>query len=483
MPYGLAPSSAIVNQMESLNTDLAVIGAGPGGYAAAFVAADAGKNVILIEKNPRLGGACLNCGCIPSKALLHATHHIPAARESAKRGITFGSVSVDPIRLNEWKEGVLNKLAGGIAMLAKKRNVKVLTGSATFDSPGQLTVATADGPVSVGFTHAIIATGTQPAVPKVFDIGSPAVMTSTEALNLSSVPASMLVIGGGYIGMEMGTVYASLGTEVTLVEALDGILLGADPDLARPVLLYAKRNFKKVHLKTSVESLTTKDAGVQAVFLNGERGTEAVFEKVLVSVGRVPNLAALGIDRLGCAVDGRGFLVTNEHQQTTTPGVYAIGDIAGGILLAHKAAHEARRAVEHITGTSHSKSDPHIPAVVFTDPEVAWVGLTEAEAKAQEIPHTVAKFPWGACGRSLTQDRIDGATKLIIDPDTEKLLGIGMVGPGAGELIAEGTLALEMGATAADLANTVHPHPTLSESIMEAAEMFYGRAIHASPRT
>ena len=468
--------------MEPIKTNLAVIGAGPGGYAAAFAAADAGKKVVLIEKHARLGGACLNCGCIPSKALLHASHHIPAAKESAKRGITFGPVTIDAPRLNEWKEGVLNKLANGIAMLAKKRNVTVLSGSAKFESASELAVEAEEGINLVEFEHAIVATGTQPAVPKMFDIGSPDVMTSTEALNLESVPKTMLVIGGGYIGMEMGTVYASLGTEVTMVEALDGILLGADPDLARPVLIYAKRNFKKVHLKTSVESLQSTDDGIHATFVAGDKRTDATFEKVLVSVGRVPSLDSLAIEKAGCEVDERGYLRTNENQQTSVCNVYAIGDIAGGILLAHKAAHEARKAVEHITGETHSRPNPLIPAVVFTDPEVAWVGLTEAEAKEKGIPHTVSKFPWGAIGRSLTQDRIDGATKLIIDPESEKLLGVGLVGPGAGELIAEGTLAIELGATAADLANTIHPHPTLSESMMEAAEMFYGRAIHALPK-
>lgn len=470
--------------METIKTDIAVIGAGPGGYAAAFSAADAGKTVVLIEKHPRLGGACLNCGCIPSKALLHATHHIPAAKESAKRGISFGPVTVDAPKLNEWKEGVLNKLASGIALLAKKRNVTVLKGSATFLSSSKLQVTGTDIDVSVEFGKAIIATGTKPAVPKIFDIGSPYVMTSTEALQLESVPASLLVIGGGYIGMEMGTVYASLGTEVTLVEALDGILIGADPDLARPVFLYGKRNFKKLHLKTSVEALTEVDGMIVAELKSGDKMSEERFSKVLVSVGRVPCLENMGIENTLCETDERGYLKSDEHQLSTDPAIYAIGDIAGGILLAHKAAHEARRAVEHITGTPnpHAKPAPFIPAVVFTDPELAWVGLTEEEAKKRNIPHTVSKFPWGACGRSLTQDRIDGATKLIIDPDTEKLLGVGIVGPGAGELIAEGTLALEMGATAKDLASTIHPHPTLSESLMEAAEMFYGHAIHALPR-
>ena len=469
--------------MENIETDIAVIGAGPGGYAAAFAAADQGKRVVLIEKSSRLGGACLNAGCIPSKALLHATHHIPAAKESEKRGISFGPVAIDAGKLNQWKEGVLTKLANGIGMLAKKRKVQVIQGTARFDGSNDLTVETEDGAQPVKFTKAIIATGTRPAVPPVFRIDSPHVMTSTEALQITEVPESLLVIGGGYIGLEMGTVYASMGTKVTMVEALEGILLGADPDLSRPVLIYARRNFDKIHLKATVDSLTGTDDGVQAGISAGGKTFDQAFSKVLISVGRSPETDALELGNTSCELDERGYLKVDANQQTTDPNIYAIGDIAGGILLAHKAAHEARRAVADITGQeSHAKADPYIPAVVFTDPEVTWVGLTETEAKEQGIAHEVVKFSWGACGRSLTQGRIDGNTKLIIDPETEKLLGVGMVGPGAGELIGEATLALEMGATAKDLASIIHPHPTLSETIMEAAEMFYGSAIHALPR-
>lgn len=469
--------------MENIETDIAVIGAGPGGYAAAFAAADLGKKVVIIEKSARLGGACLNAGCIPSKALLHATHHIPAAKASEKRGISFGPVNIDAPKLNAWKEGVLTKLANGIAMLAKKRSVTVIQGTAGFNSSAELSVTTEEGTSIVKFDKAIVATGTRPAVPKAFQIDSPHLMTSTEALQIESVPESLLVIGGGYIGLEMGTVYASMGTKVTMVEALDGILVGADPDLARPVLIYAKRNFEKIHLKSTVDSLQAVDDGINATITVAGKTVKQTFAKVLISVGRFPETSSLGMSNTGCELDDRGYLKVDDNQQTSDANVYAIGDIAGGILLAHKAAHEARKAIGHITGTeSHAKADPFIPAVVFTDPEVAWVGLTESEAKDQGIDHEVVKFSWGACGRSLTQDRIDGNTKLIIDPKSEKLLGVGLVGPGAGELIGEATLALELGATAKDLASTIHPHPTLSETLMEAAELFYGTAIHALPR-
>lgn len=468
--------------MEPIIADIAVVGAGPGGYAAAFHAADAGKRVVLIEKSPRLGGVCLNAGCIPSKALLHATHQIPAARESARRGISFGEPTIDIAKLNEWKDGVLNKLANGIAMLAKKRAVTVLSGPARFQSSSRLVVTTGEGDQEVSAEHIILATGTEPAIPGSLSIGSPRVMTSTEALHPDSIPASLLIVGGGYIGMELGTVYASLGTEVTVVEALDGILAGADPDLARPVFIYAKRNFKQVLLKSTVAALTDNGDGVAAVIESNGKSTSATFEKVLISVGRRPSTGGLGLEHTACELDERGFLRTTASCRTTDPNIHAIGDINGGILLAHKAARDARIAIDDICGAPPTAAAPHIPAVVFTDPEVAWVGVTESEAKERNLPHTVTKFSWGACGRSLTQDRIDGATKLIVDPETEKVLGVGMVGPGAGELIGEATLALEMGATAHDLANTVHPHPTLSETIMEAAEMFYGRAVHALPR-
>jgi dihydrolipoamide dehydrogenase len=470
--------------MEIINTDIAIIGAGPGGYAAAFHAADAGRRVVLVEQSPRLGGVCLNAGCIPSKALLHATHQITAARESARRGITFGEPTIDIATLCEWKEGVLNKLANGIAMLARKRKVTVLAGRAHFRASHLIEVATGEGAnVVVDARHTIIATGTEPALPRSLDIGSSNVITSNEALHPSGRPASMLVIGGGYIGMELGTVYAALGTEITVVEALDGILSGADPDLARPVFLNARRHFKRILLNSTVSSLQATESGIIAEIQSGEKTESATFEKVLVSVGRRPNTENLGLENTLCQLDERGFIRTSEACRTNDPHIHAIGDINGGLLLAHKAARDARLAIDDLLGNASNHSTPRIPAVVFTDPEVAWVGLTEIEAKQRNIPHTVTKFSWGACGRSLTQDRIDGMTKLLVDPENEKLMGIGLVGPGAGELIAEGCLAIEKGATVRDLANTVHPHPTLSETLMEAAELFYGRAVHALPRS
>jgi dihydrolipoamide dehydrogenase len=468
--------------METIKTEIAVIGAGPGGYAAAFQAADAGRQVVLIDKSARLGGVCLNAGCIPSKALLNATHMIPAAKESARRGIVFSPPEIDLAKLLLWKEGVLNKLANGIALLAKKRSVSVLHGSAGFLASDRIEVQGPNGAQIVEAQHFILATGTEPALPAAFDLGSPRVMTSTEALHPDSIPATLLIVGGGYIGMELGTVYASLGTEVTLVEALGGILTGADPDLARPVHIYAKRNFKQLHLQSTVKSLTDDGSAITVEIQSGEKTMSQSFEKVLVSVGRRPNTGGLRLENTGCRTNERGFVETTGNCRTHDPHIHAIGDINGGIMLAHKAVHDARVAVDDIVRGVDSSKVPHIPAVVFTDPEIAWVGLTEGDAIRREIPHTVSKFSWGANGRSLTQDRIDGVTKLIVAPDTEKVLGVGIVGHGAGELIGEATLALELGATAADLANTVHPHPTLSETIMEAAEAFYGRAVHALPR-
>jgi dihydrolipoamide dehydrogenase len=467
--------------MDTIKTDMAVIGSGPGGYAAAFAAADAGKRVVLVEQSKRLGGVCLNAGCIPSKALLNATHQIVAARASAKRGISFAEPVVDTAKLKEWKEGVLNKLASGIAMLAKKRNVQIVTGAASFVDDGALSVATEDGTQRIEFENAIIATGSKPALPALFDLGDPRVMTSTEALEMDGIPKTLLIIGGGYIGMELGTAYAALGTEVTVVEALDVLLAGADSDLARPVTIYAKRNFKKLHLKSKVSGLKASSAGIEVSIESATGAIVETFERVLVSVGRIPNTAGLNIEAANCELDERGFVRVDDRQRTKANNIFAIGDVVGGVMLAHKAVREARVAVGSILGSDAAKNTPHIPAVVFTDPELAWVGLTESDAKEQGVDHQIAKFSWGACGRSLTMDRIDGLTKLIVDPVSERILGVGITGPGAGELIAEATLALEMGATAKDLANTIHPHPTLSETLMEAAEVFYGHATHALP--
>lgn len=465
--------------MDPIQTDLVVVGAGPGGYAAAFYAADLGRRVVLVERAPRLGGVCLNSGCIPSKALLHAAHAVSAAKESAARGITFGPPHIELERLRAWKDGVLAKLAGGIAQLAQKRGVQVLAGTARFAASDRLLVETAAGPQEVRFAHAIVATGSRPALPRAFDLGSPRVMTSTEALELPEIPGRLLVIGGGYIGMELGTVFASLGSRVTVLEALDTILAGADADLSRLVMAWARKNFAEVRLKARVLGMETAGDQIKVVSEHEGQQKEELYDRVLVSVGRVPNSADLGLEHTRATPDAKGFLPVNERQQTADPAIYAIGDVAGGVLLAHKAAREARLAVEAITGHAGGAAKAVIPAVVFTDPEVAWCGLTEAEAKAKEIPHAVAKFQWGACGRALTMDRPDGVTKLLLDPATERVLGVGIAGHGAGELIAEGVLAVELGATAKDLARCIHPHPTLSESVMEAAEVFYGHATHA----
>ncbi len=464
--------------MDPINTEIAVLGAGPGGYAAAFYAADLGKKVVLIERDARLGGVCLNRGCIPSKAFLHAAHTITAARESEHRGIVFGRPSIDINMLRAWKEAVVDRLSGGIAQLAKMRGVQVVHGRGYFEDSHTLRVETEQGQQFVHYDKAIVAVGSKSAMPKAFDLGNPRVMSSREALDPEDIPENLLVIGGGYIGMELGTVYATLGSKVVLVEALDTILAGADADLARPIVAYAKKAFREVRLKTKVGKMATSGRHIKVEFDGDGQKREELYDRVLVAVGRAPNAEDLGLENTKVSFDDKGFIHVNEKQQTTDPAIFAIGDIAGGVLLAHKAAKEGRIAVEVIVGQDSAFTDVTIPAVVFTDPELAWCGLTEAEAKTKGIEVQVAKFPWGASGRALSFDRPDGLTKLIIDPDTERILGVGIVGVGAGELISEGVLAVEMGATAKDLSLAVHPHPTLSETLMEAAEVFYGHPTH-----
>jgi len=464
--------------MDSIKTEIVVVGAGPGGYAAAFYAADLGKKVILIERDKRLGGVCLNRGCIPSKSLLYATHQIVNARESAHRGITFTEPQVDVNKLRTWKDSIIEKLAGGVATLAKMRGVQVITGRAYFEGSNKLRVETEQGQQFVEYDKAILAVGSLAAMPKAFDLGNPRVMTSTEALQVEDIPESLLVVGGGYIGMELGFVYAALGSKVTVIEALDAILTGADADLARPVVTNAKKMFKEIRLKARVVKMSTagKQIKVESEY-NGQNLTE-LYDRVLVAVGRVPNSADLGLENTKIVRDEKGFVKVNAQLQTDDPSIYAIGDIAGGIMLAHKAHKEARIAVETIHGESSTFEGVVIPAVVFTDPELAWTGITEAEAKAKGIKYEVAKFPWSASGRALSFDRPDGVTKIIADPETDRVLGVGICGAGAGELIAEATLAIEMGATVEDIASTVHPHPTLSETVMEAADAYYGHATH-----
>jgi dihydrolipoamide dehydrogenase len=464
--------------MDPIKTEIVVVGAGPGGYAAAFYAADLGKKVILIEREQRLGGVCLNRGCIPSKALLYATHQIVNARESAHRGIAFTEPKIELDKLRAWKESILQKLSGGVATLAKMRGVQVMQGRAYFEGSNKLRVETDKGQQFVEYDKAILAVGSKAAMPKAFDLGNPRVMTSTEALEVEDIPENLLIVGGGYIGMELGFVYSALGSKIVLVEAMDNILAGADQDLARPVAANAKKSFKEIRVKAKVTKMATVGKQIKVAMEFEGKKVEELYDRVLVAVGRVPNSADLGLGNTKVTLDERGFVKVNAQQQTDDPSIYAIGDIAGGILLAHKAHKEARIAVEVIHGETSTFENVIIPAVVFTDPELAWCGLTETEAKEKGIKYEVAKFPWTASGRALSFDRTDGITKMIVDAETDRILGVGICGAGAGELISEAVLAMEMGATVEDIALSVHPHPTLSETLMECADAFYGHATH-----
>lgn len=464
--------------MKPIKTEIVVVGSGPGGYAAAFYAADRGKKVIMVEKDAVLGGVCLNVGCIPSKAYLHAAKLIQEAQDSEHRGISFGKPTLDLAKMRAWKNSITGKLAGGVATLAKSRGVEVMFGRGYFEDSKTLRVETKEGQKFITFDHAIIATGSRAAMPAAFDLGNRRIMTSTEALEVEEVPKNLLVVGGGYIGMELGTVYATLGSSIVLVEALETILTGADTDLIRPIVKRAAEAFKEIRLKAKVLKMATHKQQIKVTMEYDGKEIEELYDRVLVAVGRTPNSSDIGLENTQVQRDERGFVKVNDRLQTDDPMIYAIGDVAGGVLLAHKAAKEARIAVDAILGENASADDIIIPAVVFTDPELAWAGLTETEARQRNIPVEVAKFPWSASGRALTFDRPDGMTKLIIEPETERVVGVGMVGAHAGELIAEGVVAIEMGATVRDLAETIHAHPTLSETIMEAAHAFYGDATH-----
>jgi dihydrolipoamide dehydrogenase len=462
--------------------DIVVVGAGPGGYAAAFYAADKGKKVGLVEQHRRLGGICLNVGCIPSKALLHAAKLIAEAEDSGFRGITFAKPNIDLKVMRSWKESILEKLAGGVTDLAAKRGVEVFHGRAHFEDSNTLRVEMEGGQEFLSYQQAIVATGSLPSLPPAFDLGNKRIMTSTEALEIEQIPPDFLIVGGGYIGMELGTVYATLGSHVVVAEALPAVLAGADPDLVRPVLRRVEKLFREIRTGVKVQKMATAGSKIKVTMEVEGKTREELYDSVLVSVGRVPNTVDLGLENTKVKRDERGFIEVNDRQQTGDPKIYAIGDVAGGVLLAHKATKEARIAVEVITGESSTFEHIIIPAVVFTDPEIAWCGLTEHEARERQIPVEVSKFPWSASGRALSFDRTDGMTKLVIEPGSERILGVGIVGAGAGELISEGVLAIEMGATAADLAESVHPHPTLSETLGEAAEAFYGTSTHTMGR-
>ena len=464
--------------MEPSKTEILVLGAGPGGYAAAFYAADRGKKVTLVEQNPRLGGVCLNAGCIPSKALLHATEILREAKDSAGRGIEFGAPKIDLDKLRAWKDSILDKLGQGIKGLAQKRGVQLVYGRGHFEDSQTLRVETAEGQKFIAYDTVIIAVGSKAALPSAFDLGNKRIMTSTEALEIQDVPGDLLVVGGGYIGMELGTVYAALGSKVVVLEVLPSILTGIDPDLVRPVSRFAQKAFKEIRVNTKVLKMATAGKRIKVTIQLAGEQREQLYDRVMVSVGRMPNISNIGLEHTKVTKDDKGFIKCNARQQTDDPHIYAIGDAGGGVLLAHRASKQARIAVEAILGEPSVFENIVIPAVVFTQPEIAWCGLTESEAKQKGIEVKVAKFLWGASGRALTLDRPDGLTKLIIEPETERILGVGIVGSGAGELIGEGVLAVEMGATVRDIADSVHPHPTLSETLMEAAEVFYGTATH-----
>ena len=462
------------------NLHIAVIGAGPGGYAAAFLAADLGMKVTLIDPEVNPGGVCLYRGCIPSKSLLHVAKLLEEAEQAKNWGIEFAAPKIDLNKLRGWKEGVVNKLTGGLGQLSKQRKVDFVQGKASFVNSTTLKVTKAGkekAEENLTFDRIIIATGSRPTVVPSLKLDSPRLMDSTSALDLPDIPKTLLVIGGGYIGLELGSVYATLGTKVTCVEMMSGLLPGADRDLVLPLHKRLEKLFAAILPNTTVKSLKDEKTGIR-VTLEGPnvKEKEQVFDRVLMCVGRRPNSEIPGLDQTKVKVNQKGFIEINGQRQTADPTIYAIGDVAGEPMLAHKAMHEGRTAVEAIAGHKVAFEPNAIPAVVFTDPEIAGAGLTETQAKEQGREITIAKFPWAASGRAVTIDRPEGLTKLLIDPKTERVLGVGIVGAGAGELIAEGVLAIEMCALAADIGMTIHPHPTLSETMMESAEVFYGQA-------
>jgi len=459
---------------------VAVIGAGPGGYGAAFMAADLGLDVCLIDPRKNPGGVCLYEGCIPSKALLHISELLLQSRAASAWGIDFGSPKIDIDKMRAWKNDVVEKLTGGLAFLCRKKKIDYIQGRARFlDSHALAIAATVDGSgPTIAFDNAVLATGSVPASLKGLPPDGITVLDSTAALELKNIPSSLLVIGGGYIGLEIGTVYASLGTKVSIVEMMPRLLSGVDDDLFAVFLKSISPLFESILVSTTA-AIEKKGNGFQATFSSpGSPQSKKDFDKILVAVGRTPKVEGLGIENTKIAVDSKGFVIVDERRRTSDPSIYAIGDIAGQPLLAHKATHEGRIAAEAIAGKRAAFEPNAIPAVVYTDPAIAWCGLTETEAQSRNRKVAVARFPWSASGRALTMGRRDGMTKLIIDPETERVLGAGIVGSGAGELIAEATLAIEMAARASDISLTIHPHPTLSETIMESAEAFFGKSTH-----
>jgi dihydrolipoamide dehydrogenase len=452
-----------------------VLGAGPGGYTAAFLAADRGMRVTLIDENSRPGGVCLHRGCIPSKSLLHLSRLIEETRNAEAFGLKFQPPEIDLNRIREWSRGVISKMANGLISLCKQRGIDFVRGKARFLDNNSLTI---DDKEPIGFDHCILATGSQPVCPPLFSKISNRILTSTTALELDEIPQRLLIIGGGYIGLEMGTIYSSLGSRVTVVEMTGDLLPGVDRDLVRPLLSRLKSQFQDIYLNTQVTSCKLEENQITTEFEGPGDIESANYDRVLVAVGRKPNSMDLGLESTQINTDDRGFIKVDERYQTNEPSIFAIGDVIGGSMLAHKASAEGKTVVGILAGEEPSPKMRCVPAVVFTDPEIAWCGLTETEAQNSNRKVKVTKFPWSASGRAQTLSRPDGVTKLVLDPDTEEVLGMGISGVGAGELIGEGVLAVDNSLKAKDLADSIHPHPTLSETIMETAEAFYGAAIH-----
>jgi dihydrolipoamide dehydrogenase len=469
-----SPSVALDDTGAEYDAEVIVIGSGPGGYTAAFRAADLGLKTILVERYPIIGGVCLNVGCIPSKALLHAAKVIEEAEDAENFGINFGKAKIDTDKLLFWKSGIVNKLTRGLAQLAKQRKVKVVQGIASFTSDHSINVVSGDNTRSFSFKHAIIAAGSQAVKIPGFPDDDPRLIDSTGALAMEEVPGSMLVIGGGIIGLEMATVYHALGSKISVVEMMDALIPGADPDLVRPLQRKISKQYENIWLSTRVTGIEAQKKGLKVNFESKKAPESETFDRVLVAVGRSPNGAKLDADKAGVDVTERGFIEVDNQQRTNVPHIFAIGDLVGQPMLAHKAVHEGKVAAEVAAGFKSGFDARVIPSVAYTDPEVAWVGLTETEAKAQDLNYGVGKFPWAASGRSLSLNRNEGMTKSLFDKDSKRIIGCGIVGPGAGDLIAEAALAIEMNADAEDIGLTIHPHPTLSETIGFSAEAFEG---------
>jgi dihydrolipoamide dehydrogenase len=465
----------------NLHAEVVVLGAGPGGYTAAFRAADLGKQVVLIEKHATLGGVCLNVGCIPSKALLHVAKVITEAEEAAQHGVTFAKPEINIEKIRVWKENVVAKLTGGLSGLAKQRKVQVVRGVAKFTSPNSVAVQTEEGEKTITFDNAIVAAGSSVARIPGFPYDDPRLMDSTGALQLQDVPVRMLIIGGGIIGLEMATVYDALGSKISVVEWADGLIPGADRDLVRPLGKRIEKRYEAIYLKTRVSKIEAQKSGLKVTFEGDNAPEPQLYDRVLMAVGRRPNGHEINAGAAGLAVNERGFIPVDKQMRSNVPHIYAIGDIVGDPMLAHKAVHEGKVAAEVIAGHKSAFEPLTIPSVAYTDPEIAWMGLTETRAKAQGIEYEKAAFPWAASGRALSIAREEGSTKLLLDPHTRRILGAGIVGVNAGELIAEAVLALEMGADMEDIGLTIHPHPTLSETLGFAAEMAEGTITDLPP--